>query len=73
MCLLSVLFSECVEKKKKKKHFLLDLTGFICFNKTIKLLGELEERNFSDFMLYFSGFFLVSSSWILGSHWKDLL
>jgi hypothetical protein len=64
---------ECVEKKKKKNYFLLDFTADICFNSIIKLMGELEERSFSDFHVVLFMFFLFSSSWILGSSWKDLL
>jgi len=40
------IFFWILKEKNKKEHFLLDLTAGICFNKTIKLLGELEERNF---------------------------
>jgi hypothetical protein len=38
-------------EKTKKEQILLDLTAYICFNNTIKLLGELEERNFTRLLL----------------------
>ena len=41
-----LFFTRCRKKDEEDNDFILDLMVQICFNEIIKLLGELEEKDF---------------------------